>query len=507
MRIAVVGGGTAGWLSALILQDAAKRHELPLCLSVIESSDIPTMGVDEGTTSAFRGLLENLGFDELEFIRETGATIKYGTRHRDWRNVGVAYDGPIDDPHLMCPKFEGVESSWLNQYCVATGRSVTEPHLFTYLMKLSRAPYAGEAPDSLKQISPYHHAYHFDQALVGQYLRSKSEGIEQVDAKVADARLDGNSGEITTLIFESGEERPVDFVVDCTGFRRALVGRILEEKWLSYGGRLPVNRALTFWLPHAGEGEILPMTIAWAQSAGWIWQIPTQARLGCGYVYSDHFKSTEEALQEIESALGYKIEPRGDVPINSGRLENSWVGNCLAAGLSQSFFEPLEATSIHGTIVQLLLFANHHLVSIAKGLEGNRDAYNQAVGQQVDDFCDFINMHYVSERRDSAFWRHVEQDCLGEATKRRLRQWSRRLPTRTDFMEMPWQYPHIGTELYYPVLDGLGLLDKHVAKAELALNPKLRAFARKAADKLKREFWRASSKALGHRNFLESLQA
>ena len=229
MRIAVVGGGTAGWLSALILQEAAKRHELSLDLTVIESSDIPTIGVGEGTTSVFGGLLQQLGFDELEFIRETEATIKYGIRHCDWRNVGATYDGPIDDPQLICPKLEDIKSSWLNQYCVSSGRSVTEPHLFSYLMKLSKAPYAGETLNSLKILSPFYHAYHFDQALVGRYLRTKSEGIEHLDAKVADARLDGNSGEITTLIFKNGEERLVDFVIDCTGFRRAVRPRHESE--------------------------------------------------------------------------------------------------------------------------------------------------------------------------------------------------------------------------------------------------------------------------------------
>ena len=506
LRIGVVGGGTAGWLSALILQDAAKRHEFPLRLTVIESSDIPTIGVGEGTTSVFRGLLHSMGFDELEFIRETGATIKYGIRHRDWRNVGVTYDGPIDDPHLLVPDLKHIESSWLNQFCVATGRSVTEPHLFTYFMKHSRAPFKGDSPSSLKLMSPYHHAYHFDQALVGRYLKKKSEGIEHLDAKVADARRDGSSGNITALILEGGKELEVDFVVDCTGFRRAVIGRIMGAKWKSFSDQLPVNRALTFWLPHAPESEILPLTTAWALSSGWMWQIPTQSRLGCGYVFSDQFATLDEARLEVESALKRKIEPRGDIRINSGRLDDSWIGNCLAAGLAQSFFEPLEATSIHGTIVQMFLFANHHLTAIAKGLDGNREAYNRVAAQQVDDFCDFINMHYVSERRDSAFWRHVSQNCLGEATKRRLRQWSRRLPTQTDFAELPWQFPHIGAELYYPVLDGLGLLDRRVAKEELARNPKLRATARMVAMKFKKKFWRESIKALGHRKFLEILR-
>ena len=124
-RIAIVGGGTAGWLSALILQEAARRNDMPLDLTVVESSKIPTVGVGEGTTAVFRGLLLQLGFDEFEFLRETGATIKYGIRHQDWRRVGVTYDGPIDDPHLVSQTPADVTSSWLNQYCIASGRSVS----------------------------------------------------------------------------------------------------------------------------------------------------------------------------------------------------------------------------------------------------------------------------------------------------------------------------------------------------------------------------------------------
>ena len=506
-RVTVVGGGTAGWLAALILRNAAARLDLELEVVVIESSSIPVIGVGEGTTAVFRGLLLQFGMDELEFLRETEATVKYGIRHQDWCRAGVTYDGPIDDPHSICPPAPGGGSTWLDQYCIASGRSVTETHLFTYLMRRSRAPFRLREGRKPLPIAPFHHAYHFDQALVGQYLRRKALKISHMDAVVENALLDGDSGHIHTLVLEGGEEIKVDFVIDCTGFRRVLIERIMGAKWMSYERNLPVNRAMPFWLPHPDEGEIPPYALARALSSGWMWQIPTQSRMGCGYVYSDEFLAPEQARAEIEAALGREIEPRADIRIESGRLDRAWIGNCLATGLPQSFFEPLEATSIHGTIVQMFMFAQFHLERLVLGENPRIDDYNSDVGQQVDDFCTFINIHYVSERRDSPFWRHVHENSIGDTAKLHLKRWSERTPARRDFKALPGELPHVMEQLYMPVLDGLGLLRQGVAMSELAATQGLRAHARKTSKKLIREFRLASTRVPGHREFLESLHA
>lgn len=504
-RIAIVGGGTAGWLSALILQDAAKSQGRDIDLSVIESSKIPTIGVGEGTTSVFRGLLLHLGFDEFEFLRETGATIKYGIRHRDWRQIGITYDGPIDDPQLACDGPPGNTASWLNQYCVSSGRSVTEPHLFTYLMDRGRAPFVTEGRDTPLPVGPFHHAYHFDQSLVGQYLRNKATGVSKIDAMVTGAERDKESGDIDRLTLDGADDIDVDFVIDCTGFRRALISGEMGAEWISFAGNLPVNRAMPFWLEHDEGAEIPPYTLSWAQKAGWMWVIPTQSRMGCGYVYSDDFITPDEAQAEIEEVLGHAIEPRADIKINSGRLDRAWIGNCMAVGLSQSFFEPLEATSIHGTIVQMLLFTRFHLPALGGDISSHRDDYNQNVARQLDDFRTFINIHYVSERDDTPFWKHVKANCISDEANERLSQWRDHMPRRADFQPFPGGFAHIEEQLYYPVLDGLGLLDRAVAKAELATNPKLRAHARKTAEALSKQFRKAATAAPGHRAFLEAL--
>lgn len=500
-RIAIVGGGTAGWLSALVIREAGRRSDLNLDISVVESSSIPTVGVGEGTTSVFRGLLLELGFDEFEFLRETRATIKYGIRHRDWRRVGHVYDGPIDDPQALYPSPSG---PWLNQYCIGSGRSVTEPHLFKHLMDRARAPFVPRDGRAPLPVGPFHHAYHFDQAQVGRYLRTKSTGISHIDAVVNGAHRDAQSGHIDHLTTKDGQEIVADFFLDCTGFRRALIGQEMGARWIGYGDRLPVNRAMPFWLDHAEGAEINPFTLAHAQNAGWMWQIPTQDRIGCGYVYSDEHLTPDQAQAEIEATLGHPIEPRNDIPINSGRLDRPWIGNCLAAGLAQSFFEPLEATSIHGTIVQMMLFTQRHLTDVVNG-NLNSDQYNSEVARQVDDFCTFINVHYVSERRDTPFWRQVAAECISDEVRAKLAYWQEHTPSRADFIPFPGGLPHIEDQLYTPVLDGLGLTGRAAAKAELAGDPKLRAQARKTTEALTREYRRAAARALSHRAFLEGL--
>lgn len=506
-HLVVVGGGTAGWLAALICQDAARRAGRDLRISVVESSRIPTIGVGEGTTAAFRALIRQFGFDELEFLRETEATIKFGIRHRDWCRPGVTYDGPIDDPHQVLAPPPGAPSEYLNLYSVAAGRPLSEMHLFAHLMERRKSPYGRKADGSLIPAGPFHYAYHFDQALVGRYLRRKASGIAQVAGTVAGVDRDPETGDIAALVLEEGGSVAGDFFIDATGFRKRLIGQEMGGRWHSYRTELPVNRAMPFWIDIAEGEEIAPYTLAWAREAGWLWSIPTQTRYGCGYVYSDEFRTPDEARAEVEAALGRTIEPRADIRFDIGRLERAWIGNCLAVGLSASFLEPLEATSIHGTIVQMMLFAANVISAPMAPGDRERDDYNARVARQVDDFRTFINTHYVSERDDTPFWRHVRAHAIHAETRARLERWRHEMPRREHFDDFLGGLPHVEAQLHYPVLDGLGLLDRSVARAEMAEMPAVRAYARKTVDGLVREYRQAALKALGHAEYLALARA
>ncbi len=241
------------------------------------------------------------------------------------------------------------------------------------------------------------------------------------------------------------------------------------------------------------------MTLACAQGAGWMWKIPTATRYGCGYVFSDAHVSREEAQAEIEAALGHPIEVRNDIRIDAGRLDRSWIGNCVALGLASSFLEPLEATSIHGTVVQLMLLAS----VLGDPNERARAAFNAAAARQVDDFRDFIRLHYVSERRDTPFWRDVA-GSLPDHLAERLALWRTKVPGPEDFAPFPMDLPHTDHHLHVPVLDGLGLLDPAAARAELARKAGLAALGRTARSLIE-EYRAAARRALGTRAFLRTL--
>lgn len=503
-HVAIIGGGTAGWLAALMCQKQALEERIPLKLTLIESSKIPTIGVGEGTTSVFGDVLRQLGINEAEFLSQTDATIKYGIRHRDWRALGHSYDGPIDDPYALSEPIAKV-GNWIDTFCVAAGRPVTEPHIFAALMAKDKAPVARQGARDIA-LSPYQHAYHFDQAKVGRYLRSKAKGITLLDAVVSHAEKDPQTGDIQSVALDNGPPLEAELFIDCTGFRRALIAEVMGSTWVDYGDVLPVNRAMPFWLDHPKDGDIPTYTLAWAQKSGWMWQIPTQERMGCGYVYSDHHCTPEEAQREIEAVLGHPIEPRNDIKINAGRLSEVWKGNVLALGLAASFLEPLEATSIHGTVVALMLFLKRHFASIGEHSPEDRARFNDAIASQVDDFRDFINLHYVSTRDDSPFWRDVAAQYIQPHVRERLAHWMQNMPASRDFKNELDGLPHIEELLHYPVLDGLGLLSQDTARAQMAQNKHLRDFARQSVDHLRKEAQRAASQALSHRAWLASLR-
>ena len=492
-HIVIVGGGTAGWLAAMMLSDVAARKGWGSKVTVVESSRIGVIGVGEGSTAVFRQMLRHFKLDEDEFLAATGATIKYGIRHRDWRRLGHSYDGPIDTPQMVAGGAE------LDLYAVAAGRSVGEAHLFQHLLNGQKAPVALREGRRV-QAGPFHYAYHFDQARVGAWLRSKAHGITLIDDQVTGVET-GEAG-ITALTLESGQRVEGDFFIDCTGFRRRLIGE-LGAAWLSFRDVLPVNRAMPFWVDLKDGEEIAPCTLAWAQKAGWLWWIPTQGRYGAGYVYSDAHTTPDQAKAEIEAALGYEIHPRNDIRIDAGRLRNPWLGNCVAVGLSSSFLEPLEATSIHGTIVQMMMLSEW------LGQGDGRDRYNAAVATQVDDFRDFIRLHYVSERRDSPFWRDVAASHP-QGILDRLQHWQTHIPQPQNFPRFPPGLEHLGLahvqeQLYLPVLDGLGLLNRSAAQAAMASNPQARDLARKTHAGLVAEYARAAAQCLPHRAWLQSL--
>jgi hypothetical protein len=214
------------------------------------------------------------------------------------------------------------------------------------------------------------------------------------------------NGNLESVVLEDGKVLEGDLWIDCSGFGRVLINP-MGGGWESYSQHLPVNAAIPYLYPH--DEDVRPETLAWAQKNGWMWQIPTQERYGCGYVYSDMFTTYDKAVEELEQTTGRKIEPLRNLKFEVGRLKNFWVNNVVSVGLSSGFLEPLQATSIHTTIVQLNIITEH-LLRI--GCEYNTDnfisdSYNKRIGRMFDDFRNLIQIHYMTKRNDSEFWKYV----------------------------------------------------------------------------------------------------
>lgn len=449
MKITIVGGGTAGWLAALMIKKVQPNHEIV----VIESSKIPIVGAGEGSTVLLTEIIQNKSWDygcnELEFMMETDATIKLGIKHQDWVKRGTTYYGPIDNTSTGGTNFDT-----MLLHALANDIPFHTASRNGFLLDRGRGSIDGES-----------HSYHFDAHKVGKYFKKVSQ-VPTIDAEVIDVLQDDHG--ITGLVLSNGTTLVSDFYIDCTGFRRLLM-KSLGVKWHSYSKNLPVNSAMPFLVPYK-DGEVIePVTTAWAQSAGWMWKIPVKGRYGCGYVFDDNVISADQAQAEIETTLGHAIDPIRVLEFDTGRLNKVWHKNCLALGLASAFAEPLEATSIHTTIAQLKSFIFHYLQDTKDKTvtKGSQNMYNAKMCMMYDDFKDFLVLHYQTSRGGSPFW------DLMKTGRTRTDQVSNildiaksRITNPADFNSY---YGHAGASLWNWVLAGLGYINKDTATAELAM--------------------------------------
>jgi tryptophan halogenase len=387
-RITIVGGGTAGWLTALHINKLFKGDAN---ITLIESSDIGILGAGEGSVPHLINFLENLDIDINEVIQQTNGTHKIGVSFENWNGDGRKY---MHEFFSIDTEFTYTDEYFMG-FLLDSGKDLNSEVAAKVLAYNNKAPI-----DKLKK--PYTgYSIHFDSHLMANFLKKKAleRGIELIDGIVTEIGHN-NLNFINALKLESNEIIETDFVFDCSGFKRLIVGKFFESNWISYKDRLKVNTALPFQLEQSKQ-YIEPYTKAIAMDYGWVWQIPLQHRIGCGYLYDSNLIDIDSAKDEIRKHFDTDIEFGNPINFEAGYYGQTWINNCIAIGLSAGFSEPLEATSLLMTTYSLELLKLNDLKYITKD---SIEKYNTTVFQTNADIIDFLQLHYFTKRNDTSFW-------------------------------------------------------------------------------------------------------
>ena len=413
-RIVIVGGGTAGWMTAAALSRFLGGSGRRIVL--VESEAIGTVGVGEGTIPPILEYNLQLGLDEAEFLRETHATYKLGIEFVGWTNTDDRYFhqfGQIGRP------LNGVS---LHQLWLQHRGNPSVGPLSDYSMSAvaaARHRFSHPSPDPADPLSQIAYAFHFDASAYGRFLRKYAEahGAERVEGRIVGVEQDGERGFVTAVTLEDDRRVRGDLFVDCSGFRSLLLGQQLGVGFEDWSRWLPCDRAIA--IPSQRTDPLLPYTCSTAHPAGWQWRIPLQHRTGNGHVYCSAFMDDDEAERILVDTLDAPpIADPNRLRFTAGRRSKAWEANVVAIGLSSGFLEPLESTSIHliqhGVQKLLSLFPSRGISPV------ERDEYNRYMVNSYEPVRDFIILHYFANARPEPFWQQMREMELPDTLKHKI---------------------------------------------------------------------------------------
>lgn len=466
-HVVIVGGGTAGWITAGTIASQHKAGSSShVIVSLVESPDINPIGVGEGTWPTMKNTLRKMGISETEFMRECDVSFKQGAKFCGWKN------GKNDDFYyhpLMLP--QGFTNSNLAQFWQANYAHQSFSKSLCFQEHLCEKNLAPKLITSAEYASIANYAYHLDSAKFSKFL--KKHCIEQLGVNfISDNVVKVNSKQnqdIESVTTEHNGKLSGDLFIDCSGFSSMLIGKHYNVPFIDKSDVLPIDRAIAVQVPYKSEkSPIQSQTISTAQSAGWIWDIGLPTRRGVGHVYSSKHIDSESAKQQLIEYLHQTDSSDIDnlkfreLTIRPGHRDKFWVNNCVAVGLSAGFLEPLEASAL----VLVELSAN----MISQQMPKNRRAmsiigkrFNTLFNYRWQRIIDFLKLHYVlSKRRDSSFWRDVTSvESTPESLKELLDLWQYQPPWIYEFEHAEEVFPPAS---YQYVLFGMGFKTQSAEK-------------------------------------------
>ncbi len=439
MRVLVVGGGTSGLISALIL-----KRFLNVKVDVVYSKNIGIIGVGEGSTEHFNDFMNFVGIDYFSIIKECGATFKSGIMFEGWteepylHSVGAPFSNKIGQYPYVYSRQISANSNRVNSQIIWDNK-LSEQYL------------------NSKKVAPFNQ-YHFDTHKLNDFLIkfANKVGINTIVDDVKDVVLK-ETGEIDYVVGDI-KNYNYDFYIDSTGFKRLLIGK-MDARWVSFSEFLKMKSAVVFQTPTNEEYDL--WTLAKAMDYGWRFQLTTQDHIGNGYVFDSDYVSLDKVKEELDKEMGFDVNIAKTFSFDPGHLDTPWVKNCVAVGLSGSFVEPLEATSI-GTTIQQTYLLMHKLLNYS---EKDIKTYNNSFTSIMNNLRDFIFLHYITKKETTDFWKDVRSITPPDSLSNNLELWKNKLPIKEDFSNQS-QYCLFWEDNFTVVMHGLGLFNIDSIKAE-----------------------------------------
>ena len=458
--ICIVGGGSAGWLTASLLRKQLPPH---FEISIIDPPTIPSVGVGEATLVNFGPFMEQCGFNEAQWLDEVDGTYKCGIVFEDW----------VKEGHKIWHSFSGLQYvDQVNSVSLYKNTSEADDHASFSRKCLTNYTCSVENNKVHEGVG-----YHLDAKKLARFLKKNTVGVELFEEAVE--KVEHTDSEIATVLLKDGTKIKADLFVNCTGWSSIFSEATKHAKWIDRSGDMPVNTAVAAPVKYVDEAfEMHPYTTAKCLDIGWMWVTPTQSRIGTGIIFNSSITSVEEAKVKFDSIWGDRRLAEFNVLRWEPKFNSeSWLGNIVSVGLSSGFVEPLESSGL-----ALIMDAGVSLLGrIRKGFYDSADilAHNARMTLKYEETMDFVRLHYLNSTYTSKFWGMVGEQKLTESLTERISLYEKFgyndvfLPEGAIFSEHSWVslFEGVGVKGCFPsgrsATDDLIALNHHYANNEM----------------------------------------